>query len=313
MKISVQTGGAIDAIGIENGFSAIAAAGFDAVDISFDSGRPWEEIKSGSKNPFFDDENIYPYLDNIKAAAKEHGISFGQAHAPAPLFIKDSEKASENIKNDVRKSIALCEYIGCPRLIIHPIFDGSARFPHFTKEEEYKVNMEFFSSLIPLFKKHNVICCLENMWIQDWKTKKIYEGCCSNADEVVRYIDDLNAIAGEKRFGFCLDIGHLLLIGKDPCAFIEKLGHRIEALHVHDNDGIHDNHTAPYLGCCNWDRVIRGLRKIGYTGSFNFETAGFNQKFPNELVPSALNMLGDIGRYLIRRITAEKGYSHRKK
>ena len=95
------------------------------------------------------------------------------------------------------------------------------------------------------------------------------------------------------------------MLGKDPCYFLEKLGDRLEALHVHDNDGIHDDHTAPYLGCCNWNRVILGLRKIGYKGTFNFESAGFNNRFPKELVPSALNMLGDIGRYLVGRITAE--------
>ena len=204
----------------------------------------------------------------------------------------------------IRKSIELCGYIGCPKLVIHPIFDGSARFPEYTKEEEYKINIDFYSSLIPLLKKHDVICCLENMWIQDWKSKKVYVGACSEVNEVISYIDELNGIAGEKRFGFCLDIGHLLMLGQDPCYWMEKLGGRISALHTHDNDGVHDDHTLPYLGVGNWDRFILGLRKIGYSGNLSFETS-FNALFPNELNASALKMIGAVGKYFAERIVAK--------
>ena len=143
------------------------------------------------------------------------------------------------------------------------------------------------------------------MWIQDWKSKKAYAGACSEIGEVIRYIDELNEIAGEKCFGFCLDIGHLLMIGQDPCYWMEKLGTRIEALHTHDNDGIHDDHTMPYIGVANWERFIKGLRKIGYRGSISFETSPFNEAFPKELAGSALNMIGSVGKYFAKRVTAE--------
>jgi sugar phosphate isomerase/epimerase len=209
------------------------------------------------------------------------------------------------MKADIAKCIEMCSSIDCPRIVIHPIFDGSARFPSMTKEEEIRVNMEYYSSLIPLLKKHNVICCLENMWAQDWKTKKVYTASCSDVNEVIDYIDKLNEIAGEKRFGFCLDIGHLLLLGQDPCNWIEKLGDRLETLHTHDNDGVNDQHVLPYLGCANWERFILGLRKIGYSRNFSFEVSSFNRKFPNDLVPAALKLTADMGRYFIGRITAE--------
>lgn len=305
MKISVQTKGALDVMGIEEGMKAIAEAGFEALDLTLDFPMDWNELVSGKENEFYRDENIYPYLDKIKKEAEKYGIVFGQAHAPAPLYIKESPKASENIQKYARKCVELCGYVGCPRLVIHPLFDGSARFPKFTKEEEYKMNIDYYSSLIPLLKKHNVICCLENMWIQDWKTKNIYSGACSDLGEVISYIDELNSLAGEKRFGFCLDTGHLLMLGQDHCYWIEKLGDRLEALHTHDNDGVHDDHTLPYLGCANWDRFIHGLRKIGYCGNLSFEASPFNEAFPNELNCAALNMIGAVGKYFVGRITAE--------
>jgi sugar phosphate isomerase/epimerase len=305
MKLSVQTNGTLEILGTEAGMKAIADAGFDALDLTLDFPMKWDDLVAGKENEFYRDENIYPYLDKIKAEADKYGIVFGQAHAPAPLYIKESPKASENIQNYARKCIELCGYVGCPRLVIHPLFDGSARFPEFTKEEEYKINIDYYSSLIPLLKKHGVICCLENMWIQDWKSKKTYAGACSDLDDVISYIDELNAMAGEKCFGFCLDTGHLLMLGQDHCYWIEKLGDRLEALHIHDNDGVHDEHTLPYLGCANWERLVLALRKTGYEGNFSFEVSTFNKKFPGELVSSALALIGSVGRYFVGRITAE--------
>jgi sugar phosphate isomerase/epimerase len=83
------------------------------------------------------------------------------------------------------------------------------------------------------------------------------------------------------------------------------LGDRLETLHTHDNNGVSDEHIIPYLGCANWERFVLGLRKIGYSRNFSFEVSSFNRKFPNELIPSALRLTADIGRYFIGRITAE--------
>ncbi|MBQ8404032.1 MAG: sugar phosphate isomerase/epimerase [Clostridia bacterium] len=305
MKLSVQTHGTTDVIGIDAGFAAISAAGFDAVDLDMAYPYKWADLENGVKSDFYDDDKIYPYVDKIKAEAEKYGIEIAQAHAPAPLYIKNSPEGSKNVQDDVRKCIEVCEHIGCPRLVVHPLFDGGTRYPSMTKEQEYKANMEFYTSIIPLLKKHKVVCCLENMWSQDWKSKKIYTAVCSDINETIRYIDELNAIAGERLFGFCLDIGHLLLLGQDPCYWVEQLGDRLETLHTHDNDGVHDEHIIPYMGCANWERFVLGLRKIGYKGNLSFEVAEFNGKFPKELVPAALNMIGDIGRYLAGRITAE--------
>lgn len=305
MKLSVQTFGTLEIIGLEAGMKAIADAGFDALDFGLDGFYKWNELTSGQKCAFFEDENFYAYVDSVKAEADKYGIAIDQVHAPFPLLVPKSPVGSDNVKADVAKSIEACSRVGCPRIVIHPMCDGNARFPSMTKEEEIKVNMEYYTSIIPLLKKHGVVCCLENMWIQDSKSKKIYAGSCSDINETINYIDTLNEIAGERCFGFCLDIGHLLLVGQDPCYWIEMLGDRLETLHTHDNDGVDDLHILPYLGCANWERFILGLRKIGYKNNFSFEVSSFNRKFPKELVPSALKLTADMGRYFISRITAE--------
>ena len=308
MKLSVQTGGTCDALGADAGMKAIRDAGFDAIDFGELCGRyPWADAQEEKRCAFFDDEEgLEAMMKEYADAAKKYGIAFGQFHAPFPSFYPRKPEATKIAQEMIFKSIELCGKVGCPYIIVHPCFDGSARFPSMTKDEEYRLNIEFYSAMIPLLKKYDVVCCLENMWGQDWKSKKIYFGSCSDMREACRYIDDLNAIAGEKRFGFCLDIGHLLLLGLDPCYAMEDLGDRLVTLHVHDNDGVNDSHTAPYMGVCNWNRVVKGLREVGYKGTLNFETAGFNGSYPKELIPDALNMLGATARHLREKIEAEE-------
>ncbi len=307
MKTSIATGKICNLLGIDEGMALIKEAGFEAIDFGgLDGTYPWEDAQAEKPYVFFDDEEgLQALVAEYKAAAKKYGIAFGQFHAPTSTYYPRKPQATANMYQAICKSIEICGDCECPYIVVHPCFDGSARFPSLTKEQEIKLNMQFYSSLIPLLKKHNVICCLENMWSQDWKSKKIYTASCSDMTEACHYIDELNAIAGEKRFGFCLDIGHLLLLGIDPSVAMETLGERILTLHVHDNNGIDDDHTLPYLGVCNWDRLVKGLRAIGYQGTFNYETAGFNGKFPKELVPAAVKMLGATASYLRDRIVAQ--------
>jgi len=299
MKISVQTGGTCNILGADAGMKAIRDAGFDAVDFGELCGYySWEDAEAEKSCAFFDDKTKPEALvAEYAEAAKKYGLTFAQFHAPFPSFYPRRPTATRVQQKAIEKSIELCGKVGCPYIVVHPCFDGSARFPSMTKEQEYRLNIEFYSSLIPILKQSGVVCCLENMWCQDWKSKKIYTACCSDVTEACRYVDDLNAIAGEKRFGFCLDIGHLLLLGLDPCNTMEMLGDRLVALHVHDNDGVNDTHTAPFAGVCNWRRFVKGLRENGYRGVLNFETSGFNEKFPPELIPDALKLLGATARY----------------
>ena len=169
-----------------------------------------------------------------------------------------------------------------------------------------KDNIAFYSELIPESEKYGVICCLENMWGQDWRTKKIYVGICSDMAETNRYIDTLNKIAGETCFGFCLDIGHLTLLGIDCYEAIQALGSRLVALHIHDNGGITDDHVIPYTGVTIWNRFLRGLAETGYTGTLSFETAESQRKVPSELIPAMLAYTAKIGKYFDSEITKLK-------
>jgi len=103
----------------------------------------------------------------------------------------------------------------------------------------------------------------------------------------------------------CLDIGHAYVVDEDPASFIESLGaNRLQSMHLHDVDGINDNHTLPYQGKIDWESVMRALARIGYTGELNYEAVCFLEKAPSQVYRSGLCHMVEVGRYLISRFEA---------
>ena len=298
MLVGVQTSGVINRFGIDGGFAVIKEAGFEALDFNLDSLLTWRQIAAEGALEFFsDEEKVKAYTEEIKATAEKHGLVFGQFHAPFPTFFKDNDHANANVLLACIKSIEICAACGCDKLVVHPRMHWDINNP-ITPEEEWQINIDFYSALIPHLKKHHVICCLENMWLIDNRTQKIYTSACGDMNMAVKYIDTLNDIAGERVFGFCLDMGHLLIACGDFGFSIKTLGDRLVALHIHDNNGRTDDHTAPYIGGVGkWDRFLWGLREIGYKGNLSFETANAASCYPDALVPSVLRLLADTGNY----------------
>lgn len=309
MKISVSvTMKTLEALGgIDEGFRALKEAGFEAIEYAFETTDiSWEDMRAGKPSRLYDDDIFRPQAQAIKEAAEKYGIAIDQCHAPMPTYISGCPEGNVLLKKYTEKAIEFCGYCGVKNVIVHPCFDGSYRYPKLTRADELALNIEFYSSLIPILQKNNVVCCLENMFTQDWKSKKIFLACCSDMRDSVYYIDELNRIAGEERFGFCLDIGHLLLLGLDSKNAMETLGSRLKALHIHDNDGVNDLHIASYLGLTNWDRFLGGLRLAGYEGNLNFETGGSHAQVPKELLPSMLRLIADTGNYFRNRLQTEQ-------
>jgi sugar phosphate isomerase/epimerase len=80
---------------------------------------------------------------------------------------------------------------------------------------------------------------------------------------------------------------------------IRALGHkRLKALHIHDNDLIHDSHTLPFTQKIHWEDVMTALKEIQYDGVFTFEADNFLKQFPRELIVPASRLMLEVGRYL---------------
>ena len=300
IRIAVQTGGPEELLGIDGAYRLISEAGFDGVDANIDHLLSGRDIRERRLSPAFEAKGkaALAYFKPWKDAAEKYGLDNYQAHAPFPSYVAGEDGGyNEKLIGMLKTCLMGCDYIGCRRLIIHPFFLGYN--DQLTPEREWEVNLERYSALIPAAKEYGVTICLENMFTGH--NHKIYSACCSDITTACAYIDELNRRAGARCFGFCLDTGHLLLLGKDIKNTMVQVGDRIEAFHVHDNNGLDDQHLAPYMGVLDWERFIEGLRAIGYDKTMSFETFNvFNVMHP-EVACEMLRVIEKTGRMFARR------------
>lgn len=312
LKIGVQSKGILDSeiLDLETGFERIKKAGFDCIDLNLDVFLRNSDLYQGEMNRFFEQgmEELRQYFTSYQEGAKRYGLSWSQMHAPYPVWVLGREEQnSRMIETVIPKCLAIAGLLGIPYVVIHP-FKMQYRQ---TCQEERRQNLAFFKKLIYAAREHNVTICLENLY--ESIGGRIVEGVCSSPEEALWYIDSLNEAAGEERFGFCLDTGHLNLVRQSPYEMVRRLGRRIKILHLHENDGLEDLHQIPYTygrkarDGFDWEGLFAGLRETGYEGVLNFETFPSMNSFPESVKEEALRMIAGIGRYFAGRIGAEEG------
>ncbi len=299
MLISANCGNAAkDAPCAEKTFKMYKDAGIGAVDYNFDCVFEGYLIRSKKQFPLFDSgiDKMAEHFKAIKTAADKYGIVFGQTHAPFSSQLVGGDTCyNAYLKDLIIACIKMTAVLGAPYIVIHPVFADNLK--QLTPEEEHRLNIDFYSSLIPALKENGVVACLENMWVGG--KSKIYGAICSDMDEANEYIDELNEIAGEQLFGFCYDSGHATLVGQDHRKNLKRIARNLKALHLHDVDGLHDNHTLPFYGITDWEYLMKALSEIGYSGTLNFEASYGWQNIPAETRGAALNLLGAFGKHFL--------------
>jgi len=286
----------------EEAFRFIRECGFDTLDYNIDHTLPGGQIVNGTLNDFYDadiDTLIERYRP-LKETMERNGISFGQAHAPFPLYVDGADAVNDYMIQVVEKECAICKYLDCPALVVHP-------YSCEDREKEKEINLSMYRKMISAGKKYGVKLCLENCY--QYEDGHVAPGVCRDAEEACWYIDTLNKEAGEEVFGYCLDVGHVNLFDRDLRKEIQTLGHRLTILHIHENDGNHDYHLIPYTQraeemktCIDWENFLEGLRDIKYKGVLSFETFGSLKHVPQELIPALLKLTYEVGCYFKKRI-----------
>lgn len=272
----------------------IRRCGFDAIDYHFEGVYTANQIRNGVTSPVFDKplDALLEYYAPLKQAIDTQGIVISQSHGISPQYLTTNRELSTYLRDVIRKSLEVCRFLGCPSMVLHPlrVFDLTE-------------NLRLFRELTPAALQAGVTVCLENMFIGNEPFYDTPTAC--------QIIDRLNDEAGAPVFGACYDVGHANLSGRDLYRDICTLGDRLVCLHIHDNDGIHDQHLIPYTQkvpkesrpCTDWDGVWKGLAEIGYTGPINFEIHPALRIAPPELTEDLLKLAASIGRYIQTRIT----------
>lgn len=294
MNICTQTDKFAKVYGDEKGIELLVKAGFESIDFSM-----FYPIDNGIfAEP---DEILCEHFTRLRRHIDNLGVYVYQTHAPFPTYTADSARDAVIFEAE-RKALLASSILGARFVVVHPAIIRENRYGSLSAENK-EINVDLYSRLIPYLDEYGVSIAIENMFNYDPEKKCICPTVCSSSDEMVDYIDTMNSLCKNgDRFVACLDVGHTNLSGEKPLAdMVKTLGHRLKSLHIHDNHGITDDHTAPGFGNVKYDEFCAALKEIGYDGDFVFEADNFYNRFDRELTYDAGVLLYKIGRNMVEK------------
>lgn len=209
------------------------------------------------------DRNIIKTLNQEMAA---EGLSFCDAHAVFGPYL-DLNCPVEEVRPEIllrhKLQLQIVASMGVKTITIH--IGNEHVYPEYPLEVQYDYVKRALDELLPIAEKLGIIICIENIWFQ---------------------INTADRLLGIKReyptdaLGFCYDSGHANLMDKGrnfpesrpyvvwkPSVpqfdnqILEKMLPHVVNCHLHDNDGITDQHLNPGRGTVDWKHVIGLLKK----------------------------------------------------
>ncbi len=280
MKISSEIGSASKIIGEQKAIEFYAGAGFDAWDFSMFQMfcYNWSTgLSAPSAHPLGGKEYL-KFARELKQVGLDNGIHCNQSHAPFPVTCAD-------IETYLKRAIECTAEAGGDICVIHP-------------GNNYSVseNAEMYLRLLPFAREHNVRIATENMWNWDQEKGHSSFAACATADSFCQHID----IVGDPNLVACLDLGHAEMKGSGDGAvnMIHALGHRLQALHIHDNDRLHDSHQIPFSMGIDFESIVKALKEIGYSGYFTLEADRYLSDYDASTVSAGIRTLADSAKKL---------------
>lgn len=258
-------------------------SGFTAYDFSM-FGKAWMQ-----PNEFLQAEDYIEQAKSLRAFADGIGLACNQSHAPFPTLVRGNEAYNEQVFSHLVRAIEVSGILGVKVVVVHPGND-------YTAEE----NAVFYKKLEPYARKAGVKIGVENMWNWDHEKGQTRVAACSHHDDFKKHLD----LLPKDVFVACLDIGHAEMFRDETNAvkMMETLGERLQAIHLHDVDKLHDNHSIPFVQKVDYAPIIEALKKIGYQGDITLEADTFARFVPQELIPAVARYAAAVADYFKRQM-----------
>ena len=286
LKISTEMHMLTKLVGEEKAIRMLAEAGFDCYDLSMFSMAPtdWKaKTVIKGEHPLQGDD-YRAFVENLRRVADECGIKCNQSHAPFPSHF-------EGMFEYLERAIECTAIAGGKSCVIHPVNNDDA-----------ETNAEMYRRLLPTAHKFGVKIATENMWNWNYETQEAAPAACSHHDDFVAHVDAVN----DPYLVACVDIGHAEMRGLDTDSYrmITALGHRVQALHLHDNDKHRDSHALPFTMDIDFDSVARALAEIDYRGEITLEPDHALDGVAIEDLPAAVKKLADAAHKIAEMVEA---------
>lgn len=277
MLVSTNTGPYRKLKNLNKILDIIKNAGFDAYDYSmYDMGEYNKYV-----NLAYDDDYVNK-AKKLREYADSINLKCNQAHSIFPSFFLNNESLTNEKINITIRCMEIASILGAKIIVVHPENNATA-----------EQNYIFYKQLEPYCEKFNIKVAVENMW--NWKSgeSRCCKAACSHPDDFLKHITLLNS----KWFTCCVDIGHgEMMVDTSSSELIETLGSHVGALHVHDNDCVHDHHSLPGSGNIDFKRVLDSLKKVNYSGDVTLEIKALFFEFPEKYYDVAAKISCDIAK-----------------
>lgn len=286
LKIGIRSDAYFGFEDYAEGMALMKAHGYDGFD--------YQGLASVPNSPLYamSDEEMKAYLTKVKDCAKANGLEIYQLHGALPCVDFATEEGCQTQIKHFKKSILGAKYLGCPRVVVHPIMPylltGNP-----VEEIEVALNVRLWKQLAPFAREHGVIVCVENV--------------AAPEGTYLSYIEDMKKVLDEVNDEYikaCLDTGHFEAVGTDICGAICLLGKHLSTLHVHDSAFGQDRHALPFQALVDWKGFTRGLKEIGFDGVISLETM-ICSGTPQPMLDQMQRALAGIARYLAEQASAK--------
>ena len=211
-----------------------------------------EAIEIFAHRSHFDYADVRPVKELASWLRSREGVEFHALHAPifasgewgrfdsGPLNIAAHERKDRiEAMDEIKRAIAVAETAPFRYLILHPGVAGES-----TDEAQFEAALSSIEHLRAFAAPLGVRLLLENI--------------PNELSEPVRLMEIIAALHYDD-LGICLDMGHAQLYPGVEAA-IQTMLAKIRSVHVHDNDGVKDQHLWPGEGKIDFARAVELLR-----------------------------------------------------
>lgn len=202
-------------------------------------------LKHGIRHTFI--KSDHPDFDDMMKLFAENGIVCDNLHAPFKginAMWGEDEEAGAAMLAQLTDSVDKCAEYGIPATIVH--LSSGRPMPPITPQ-----GIARYEYLFRYAKERNVTIALENLRF---------------AENLIYFMEHYSEPA------FCWDNGHQYCCTPDV-HYMKRYGHRLAALHLHDNRcGLdNDDHMLPFDGNIPMEQVAKEIAESGYQGTLMLE------------------------------------------
>ena len=258
MKLGI-TGVSYTRYGISEGARKAHENGYSC----FDFGR-----FSETDTDFFkqSEADLTAELIRYRKLVEAEGIEVWQSHSPWRHPARDFTVEDRAERLDCfLKAIRGSGVLGVTNFVVHAIMPYGTNSPEYPDSMK-EMNAEFMGRLAEEAKKCGVKhICFENLPFPALPINHTYQ--------CLEFAKRMNKEINTDIFKVCLDTGHANFCGENPADSVRLIGKEyLGALHVHDNNGLADQHERPGNGNIDWVDFSNALEEIGFDGCLSFET-----------------------------------------